>query len=198
MNRVREQPDYNAGRPQAVHWLAAALLDVVLAPVLLCAVLWVRRRQASILRRGVPLDSAQRELARALGIAEVARVRVERAAVVPTLLPGWTIGFAQRAGWTSLSIAGMTLGYGIVIREDCCDDFRLLAHELAHVSQYERLGGVTGFLRCYLRECAWYGYPYGALECEARAAEARCSVPKADVIPYQASAAASSLPSRTT
>ncbi len=179
-------------------WPATALLDLALTPVLLCAVLWVRQRQASILREGVPLDSAQQALAVALGIAQVGRVRVVRAAVVPTLLPRWSRDLALRAGWISRHIAGMALGYGIVIREDYIGDMRLLAHELAHVSQYERLGGITGFLRQYLRECVWPGYPDGALECEARAAEARCSVQPADVIPYPPSVAVFSAPSRTT
>ena len=179
-------------------WLAAALLDLVLAPALLCAVLWVRRRQASILRDGVPLNPAQQALAMALGVVQVGQVRVVRAAVVPTLLPRWIRNLALRAGWISQHIAGMALGYGIVIREDYIDDMRLLAHELVHVSQYERLGGIAGFLRQYLRECAWPGYPYGALECEARSAEACCSVPLADVIPYQPPEAAFSAPSSTT
>ena len=38
------------------------------------------------------------------------------------------------------------------------------------------------------RECVWPGYPRGALEIEAQAAEARGSVPQADVIPYASAA----------
>lgn len=46
-----------------------------------------------------------------------------------------------------------------------------LAHELAHVAQYERLGGFYGFLKQYLEECINPGYPLGALEQEAKQAE---------------------------
>jgi len=69
--------------------------------------------------------------------------------------------------------AGITLHYGILIREDCWGDRRLVVHELAHVAQYERLGGIGPFLRAYLRECLLEGYPNGALEREAIEVAAR-------------------------
>ena len=164
--------------PQA----AALALDMLLAPLLLCAVLWVRRRQALILHHGAPLTREQMQLAHALGVTATARVRVMRVSRVPLPLPPWLLQWAcvmaQRTRWFSLPwshTAGMTLGHGIVLREDCAGDRRLLAHELVHVSQYERLGGIARFLRQYLRECVWPGYPHGALEREARVAEAQVS-----------------------
>lgn len=65
----------------------------------------------------------------------------------------------------------MTLRYGIFIHTDHWGDSRLLVHELAHVAQYERLGGFHGFLFQYLQECINPGYPYGSLELEAKRAE---------------------------
>ena len=44
-------------------------------------------------------------------------------------------------------------------------------HELAHVAQYERLGGFREFLKQYLEECINPGYPLGDLELEAKQAE---------------------------
>ena len=70
---------------------------------------------------------------------------------------------------------GMTLRYGIFIREEHWGDRRLLAHELAHVAQYERLGGFRGFLKQYLEECINSGYPLGDLELEAKQAESLAS-----------------------
>jgi hypothetical protein len=178
-------------------WPVALLLDIVLAPLLLVAVVWVCWRQALVLRGGVPLSAAQREVAVAVGVRAVERVRVMNVASVALPLPRWVQRLAQRAGWFSQCIVGMTLGYGIVIHNEYRCDLRLLAHELAHVSQYERLGGVTGFLRPYLRECVWPGYPHGALEREARAAEARGSMAPVDVITYLP-VADRALPPRTT
>ena len=150
---------------------AALVLDVLLAPLLWCTVLWVRQRQAVILREGAALWPEQFALARALGVSAPERVRILSDAVVPIPLPQFLRTLAERVGWLSPHIAGMTLGHGIALRADCCGDQRLLAHELTHVAQYERLGGITQFLRQYLRECVWPGYPYGALEIEAKAAE---------------------------
>lgn len=157
--------------------LPALLLDVLLMPLTYAIGLWVRRRQAAVLRDGVALSVDQKNLARVLGVQFAERVRVQPVARIPMPLPRWACALAQRLGWLSPHIAGMTLGYGIALREDCFNgsgyDRRLLAHELVHVAQYERLGGIHGFLRPYLRECIWPGYPRGELESEARAGEAR-------------------------
>jgi hypothetical protein len=156
---------------------AIGMLDLLVVPVGLLAAAWVWWRQAQIMRSGVALDREQLKLAEALGVQSAQRVRVVVATPVPLPLPGVVRDIAQRAGWISAHIAGMTLGYGIVLRGDCSADRRLLAHELAHVAQYERLG-LRSFLRQYLRECLWSGYPYGALEIEAQAAEAKGSMPE--------------------
>jgi hypothetical protein len=154
-------------------------MDILLAPVLLCAIVWVRARQAAILREGVALSVEEISLARTLGVVAAERVRVMAVDVVPMPLPRWARAIAYHTGLISPHIAGMTLGYGIVLRANCCGDARLLSHELVHVAQYERMGGwggVGGFLRQYLRECVWPGYPYGALELEAQRAEVRAEV----------------------
>ncbi len=65
---------------------------------------------------------------------------------------------------------GLTLRYGIFVRSDCWGDRNLVAHELAHTAQYERLGGIEAFLRQYLFECLTIGYPEAPMEQEAIAA----------------------------
>jgi hypothetical protein len=166
-----------------------ALLDLLLLPLIRGLCVWVRRREAQVLRDGRELGTVQLQLARALGVRHPQRVRIQTEARVPLPLPEWARALAQRCGWLTPHVAGMTLGYGIVIREPFwCDgsyDFELLAHELAHVAQYEQLGGIGGFLRQYVRECVWPGYPHGLLEREAHAAALSCSTAQADVIPYE-------------
>lgn len=158
--------------PSSANWA----LDALLFPLWLAAVWWVRRRQSDILQRGLALTPQQLALARAVGVQHAERVRVMTATPIPLPLPPMARRVAHQVGWISPHIAGMTLGYGIVVRNDCWGDASLLAHELAHVAQYERLGGISGFLRHYLRECVWPGYPSGPLELEARAAEAKVSM----------------------
>ena len=41
-------------------------------------------------------------------------------------------------------------------------------HELVHTAQYERMNGILGFLRNYLRDCLRNGYINAEMECEAR------------------------------
>ncbi len=67
----------------------------------------------------------------------------------------------------------MALRYGIFIRSDCWGEHGLVAHELAHTAQYERLGGIRPFLRQYLLECLTIGYPAAPMEQEAIAAASR-------------------------
>ena len=171
-------------RAAQVNRTVALMLDIALAPMLLFAIVWVHRRQATILREGIALTHEQRDLARVLGVTAVERVRVMSARVVPMPLPDFARHVAESAGWISPHIVGMTLGHGIVLHDECCGDRQLLAHELKHVHQSARLGGLAPFLRHYLRESMWPGYPHGPLEMEASAAEIRGSTAGQDVIPY--------------
>ena len=68
---------------------------------------------------------------------------------------------------------GLALQYGIFIRSDCWRERTLIAHELVHTAQYERLGGILPFLRKYLFECVTIGYPEAPLEQEAIIQSAR-------------------------
>ena len=125
---------------------------VLLPLVVPLACVWVRWQERRICRTGVPLTEAQLTDALAAGVRQPTRVRLLRVRAVP--LP-------------SKSTIGLTARYGIFIREEYWLDRALLAHELAHVAQYERAGGIASFLRAYLRECFTVGYPFGALEAEA-------------------------------
>jgi hypothetical protein len=144
------------------------------------AVRWVNTQQRRILQHGVALSGAEIEDAKAVGVREPSRVRLLSVRRVPwpggsTLrLAGEAIGF--RTGVTR----GLTLGYGIFIREDCWRDRALIAHELAHTAQYENLGGIEPFLRQYLGECLTVGYENSPLELEA-ARIARNAIPEVDL-----------------
>ena len=152
-------------------------IDLLLLPLVWCVTLWGRSREKNILRDGNPLTADQIVLACAVGVAVPQRLCVMAVNAVPMPFPQWLRGVVERLGWLSPHIAGMTLGYGIVLRVDMCSDRRLLAHELAHVVQYERFG-TAGFMRGYVRECVWPGYPHGPLEIEAKQAE-RVAYPSA-------------------
>jgi hypothetical protein len=61
----------------------------------------------------------------------------------------------------------MTFGPGILLKNGAVVR-RLVVHELVHVMQYERFGGIEAFLKEYVKEVAFDpGYPHGPLEQEA-------------------------------
>ncbi|MGQ9921348.1 MAG: hypothetical protein ACUVRZ_08460 [Desulfobacca sp.] len=76
---------------------------------------------------------------------------------VPWLIPAW----AQAQAWPRLIL----IRRGVPLTED------LLAHELAHVEQWHRLGTLL-FVWRYCRDFWRYGYAAHPLEEEARAAAA--------------------------
>ncbi|MEA3209808.1 MAG: hypothetical protein QOE70_2865 [Chthoniobacter sp.] len=143
----------------------------LLVPVLLPYVTrWIEAREQQILIEGAPLSEQGIADALAVGVVQPQRVRLLRVPKVP-LPAGRLIRLAERLGggpWERT--AGLTARYGIFIREAYWGDRRLIAHELAHTAQYERLGGIAPFLRVYLTECLTSGYAGAALELEAVAA----------------------------
>ncbi|HJT81304.1 MAG TPA: hypothetical protein VJ719_08920 [Chthoniobacterales bacterium] len=147
-------------------------------PVLLpLAVAWARRQERRILRNGVPLTDSEMEDARAVGVRQPDRVRLLPVKIVPWPGAATLRSAAKAVGFATDATCGLTLGYGIFIREDYWRDRALVAHELVHIAQYERLGGVGPFLRQYLGECLTVGYVNAPLEREATTlAQSRISI----------------------
>ena len=75
---------------------------------------------------------------------------------------------ARRVGLLNADTGGLTAVYGVVVRRDCANNLRLLAHEFVHVAQYERLGR-EGFLQEYIQQIAAREYPNAPFELEAEA-----------------------------
>lgn len=147
------------------------LMPVPFSPSLLrqllpAAVAWVEEQERDVTRRGRPLVSHFLALAGEAGVLHPERVRT---LAVPTMpRPGGELGRANDVlGFVGAATAGLTVGYGILLRADAAQGEALLYHELIHVGQYERLGGVAGFLPSYLGQCAEFGYEHAPLEVEA-------------------------------
>jgi hypothetical protein len=137
------------------------------------AVKWAAAVEKRILREGVPLSEQEMADARAIGVRAPEQVRLLALARVP--MPGdLTLRTAAAAiQFLTPDTRGLALRYGIFVRSDCWSERGLVAHELAHTAQYERLGGIRPFLRKYLRECLTIGYPAAPLEQEAIVAVSR-------------------------
>ena len=137
---------------------------------------WAAEQEARILREGAPLSTGEISDARAAGVLKPEAIRVLPVAAIPA--PEHPLLKAATAGIDFLSgrPRGLTFGYGIFVRNDCRQDRHVVAHELVHTSQYERLGGIFPFLRKYLFECFTLGYHKAPLEIEANEIAGRISV----------------------
>ena len=136
---------------------------------LACA--WVEEQERAILRAGVALTEAQTADARRIGVAQPERVRLLQVPEIPIPSHPALAMAAEATGLISPFTIGLTLRHGIFIRADSWGQRRLIAHELAHTMQYERLGSIEAFLRQYLHECITIGYPAAPMEQEARRIE---------------------------
>jgi hypothetical protein len=140
------------------------------------AVEWATEQEGRILREGVPLSEEEIADAKAVGVKDPERVRLLQVDTVPT--PAHPL---LKAAYDTINLRtpaprGLALRYGISIRSDYWRDRSLIAHELAHTAQYERLGGIVPFLRQYFSECMTSGYRTAPMEQEASAVSARvCS-----------------------
>lgn len=122
-----------------------------------------------ILARGTVLSaSAQADAIRA-GVQEADRVRVLVVDRIPLPADGKLAEASRRANIITEASRAITIGHGIMLRAECWGDRELLLHQLVHVAQCERCGGLTAFVQVYLSDrqtCP--GFTLGALEEEAR------------------------------
>jgi hypothetical protein len=140
------------------------------------AVKWAAAVEMRIVRAGVPLSDQSLADARALGVDEPERIRLLALPCVPTPTDLTLKTAVAAIQFLTPATRGLALRYGIFVRSDCWGERQLIAHELVHTAQYERLGGLQPFLRQYLTECLTVGYPAGPLEQEAIALANRLEI----------------------
>lgn len=135
--------------------------------ILPLAVEWAKSQEAMILQNGQPLSTQLVSDAIKLGVKHPENVRILKVSTIP--IPEHPIlrAACNETQLISPNTGGLTLRYGIFMRSDCARDRKLCVHELAHVVQYEKLGGISQFLKQYLFEVATIGYPQAPMEQEA-------------------------------
>ena len=133
---------------------------------------WAAAVEKRILREGVPLSEEEMADARAIGVRAPERVRLLALARVPAPRNLTLRSAAAAIHFLTPDTRGLALRYGIFVRSDCWGERGLVAHELVHTAQYERLGGIKPFLRQYLHRLT-VGYPAAPLEEEAIVAASR-------------------------
>ena len=131
------------------------------------AIEWANARSSEILASGEPLDETGVKLATAVGVLDVARIRVSTVSALPLPEDPDLRAVALETGLLGPNMIGLTLGYGIYVCDGHVDN-RLISHECRHVYQYEAAGSIEQFLPFYLQQIAFYGYQNAPFEIDAR------------------------------
>jgi hypothetical protein len=128
---------------------------------------WAAEQEERILREGVPLSPDEIVDARAVGVQQPEHVRLLHVETIPRPENAILNAACDAVDFLTPATRGLTLEHGIFIQHDYWRNRALIVHELVHVAQYERLGGILPFLRKYLFDCVTIGYPEAPLEQEA-------------------------------
>jgi hypothetical protein len=128
---------------------------------------WASEQETLVLRDGMPLSAQQMTDAKRAGVAHPERIRVLHVETIPVPAHPILQAACSAINFVAGAPQGLTFNYGIFVRHDRVQDRHLLLHEVAHTSQYEKLGGIVPFLRKYILECLTFGYQSAPLELEA-------------------------------
>jgi hypothetical protein len=129
---------------------------------------WIYCLEKQAQESGRALTPIELDLAQNVGVAYPEEVRILSVRRMPLPSHPRVKQLARRVGLLNSDTGALTAGYGVIVRRDCANNLRLLAHEFVHVAQYERLGR-EGFLQQYIQQIAADGYLKAPFELEAEA-----------------------------
>jgi hypothetical protein len=129
----------------------------VMQQILLKACDWAVSHERLILQQGSMLDDQQLVYAREAGIESADRIKLLLVDTIPQPSDPLLHAACISTNFLGPNTAGLTLNYGIYIKRNEYG-IGLLCHELAHVVQYQRLGGMRQFLEQYFKQLIEYGY----------------------------------------
>ena len=130
---------------------------------------WAKSQEAYILKHGVPLNRDQVADARRAGVENTARVRLLLVDRIPMPDDKELADAARHAQIITDSSKAVTIGHGIIVRADSWQNRELLLHQLVHIAQCERSGGLESFVTEYLMDRRGSrDFSLGSFEDEAR------------------------------
>lgn len=135
------------------------------------AIAWAEAEARRAAREGEPLACEGLALASRAGVGETARIRILVVDELPRPDDPALSDAVREAGFFPPETIGLTLGHAVFLRGGHVSR-RALSHELRHVAQYEKAGGIAGFLPVYVRQVLEFGYAAAPLEEDARRHEA--------------------------
>jgi hypothetical protein len=130
------------------------------------AIAWAEAHYFSIAESGQPLNDEMLSVARSVGVSIPELIRVMEVPTLPLPVHPELRQVGLAAGLFSPDMVGMTLGYGIYIRQGQ-GSIRRLSHEFRLVHQFELAGSIAAFLPVYLGQIATFGYKKAPIEVDA-------------------------------
>jgi len=130
---------------------------------------WAKETEEFVLARGAPLGPRHMADARSAGVKDCSKIRVLVVDRIPLPDKKELAEAARRSGIITHDTRCVGFGHAVIIRADSWADRELLLHNLVHVAQCERSGGLEQWVRQYLsdrRTCTQF--TIGPLEEEAR------------------------------
>lgn len=148
-------------------------LKVRLPSLTKAAVEWAKKMEREGQSKGKPLAFWQVADALDVGVIAPDRVRVCLVDDMPQIGDPELSAVAAEKGFLGRDTLGITLGYVIFMRKGHAGLRALLRHELRHVAQCEKAGGLDSFIPAYLTEIVSFGYRQAPYEVDARQHEVR-------------------------
>lgn len=145
-------------------------LGDILEQLLPSAIAWAQAQANDVATAGLALNESRLAVARRVGVQYPEKIRIKLVEQLPLPEEPMLKQAAIETGLLGPHMAGLTLGYSILICRGQ-DTVRLLSHECRHVHQYETLGSIAAFLPVYLQQIATVGYDNAQFEIDARAHE---------------------------
>lgn len=130
---------------------------------------WAKAQEEFVLTRGTSLGPRHAADARRAGVQDCSRVRLLVVDRIPIPDSPELAEVARRSGVITSDTRCIGFGHALIIRADSWGDRELILHNLVHIAQCERSGGLESWVRHYLADrngCA--EFTVGSLEQEAR------------------------------
>ena len=130
---------------------------------------WAKQQEEFILAHGHPLGPTHAWDAHLAGVRDCARIRVLVVDRIPLPENPKLAEQARRSGIITEGTRCMGFGHALIVRGDAWNDRELIVHNLVHIAQCERSGGLEEWVRLYLGDrTSCPDFTHGLLESEAR------------------------------
>ena len=130
---------------------------------------WAKAQEEFVLAHGSPLSPRHMDDAELAGVVDRAAVRVLVVNRIPLPENPELAEASRRIGIITEDTRCVGFGRALIIRADAWNDRELILHNLVHIAQSERSGGLEQWVRQYLGDRAnCPNFTIGSLEEEAR------------------------------